>query len=147
MFNQWLDKISAALDPASDKGLDVLDIERVSAMLLVEIARADHQIDQVERASIVSALQQSSNLDDLELEQLVEEACEEADSAVSLYEHVRVVNEHFNKDSKIAMVEQMWRVAIADGNIDQYEEYTIRKLCDLIHVKHRDYMQAKLRVI
>lgn len=147
MLNNWLERISAALDPGAKDTATVLDIERVSATLLVEIARADHDIDPAEREAIVEALQQAGNLDPDELRSVVDEAFQEADSAVSLHEHVGLINEKFDKNGKLALVEQMWRVALADGDIDGYEEYTIRKLCDLLYIKHRDFMQAKLKVI
>ena len=147
MLNQLVRRISAALDPAGASVVEPLDIERVSAVLLIEIARADHDIDALERDAIVDALSQSSALDVAELNTLVAEALEDADNAVSLHAHVSLINEHFRKEDKLALVEQMWRVAFADGNVDGYEEYTIRKLCDLLFVKHRDFMQAKLHVM
>lgn len=147
MLNKWFDKISAALDPNATESVSALDIERVSAILLVEIARADHEIDSSERAAIELALSQAGTLSADELKRVVDDAFNDADGAMSLYEHVQLINDHFDKQSKLALVEQMWRVALADGNIDGYEEYTIRKLCDLLFIKHRDFMQAKLKVI
>lgn len=123
------------------------DIERVSASLLVEIARSDHQLEPVEIESIVAALQRSSTLPDEEIKTLVDAAIAEADSAVSLHEHVRLINEHFEQEQKVVLIEQMWRVAAAGGDIDHYEDYTIRKLSDLLHVRHSAFIQAKLRVI
>lgn len=146
-LEQWLDRIATALDPNLPEADTALDIERVCAILLVEIARADHEIEPAERETIVRALQQAGDLAAEDLQAIVEEACSDADSTVSLYEHVRLINEQFDKERKLALVEQMWRVALADGNIDGYEEYTIRKLCDLMYIKHRDFMQAKLRVV
>ncbi len=147
MLNKWFNKISAALDPNAAESVSALDIERVSAILLVEIARSDHEIEPAEREAIELALGQAGNLSPDELKSVVDDAFNEADGAMSLYEHVQVINEHFDRQSKLALVEQMWRVALADGNIDGYEEYTIRKLCDLLFIKHRDFMQAKLKVI
>lgn len=145
MLTKWLDRITAALDPT--EAVSVLDIERVSATLLVEIARTDHDIDPAERTAIVRALQAGGQLDVADIEAIVDEALSDADTTVSLYEHVRLINEQFDKSCKLALVEQMWRVALADGDIDGYEEYTIRKLCDLLYIKHRDFMQAKLKVM
>lgn len=148
MLNQLVSRISAALDPSGAAVVEPLDIERVTSVLLVEIARADHDVEDQEREAIIQALGQSSgNLNVAELDALVTEALADADNAVSLHEHVRLINEHFTKEHKIALVKQMWRVAFADGNIDRYEEYTIRKLCDLLYIKHRDFMQAKLHVM
>jgi len=147
MLSQLVSKISAALDPAGTAAVESLDIERVTALLLVEIARADHDIEPTERLAVVNALKQSSNLSATEIDDLVAEALADADHAVSLYQHVQLVNENFSQQDKRALVEQMWRIAFADGNVDGYEEYTIRKLCDLLYVKHRDFMQAKLTVM
>jgi len=147
MFNQLLKQITSALDSQNNESsVTPLDIERVSATLLVEIARADHDISPQERDAIYAALEATSSLDAPELTALVDEALAGADNTLSLHSHVSTINEFFKSHDKLALVEQMWRVAFADGNVDGYEEYTIRKLCDLLYVKHRDYLQAKLRV-
>lgn len=147
MINQLFSRISEALDPKAEGRVDTADVERLTATLLVEIARTDHDIDAKERQAIKAAVAQASELPESELEALIDEALSEADKAVSLHDHVQLINAHFSKGGKVALVEQMWRVACADGNIDRYEEYTIRKLCDLLYVKHRDFMQAKLKVL
>ena len=147
MFKQLLQQITNTLEPGSaSQGLMQHDIERICAVLLVEIARSDHDVSDVERTAIVNALTQSSSLELTELEALVDEAFLDADNTLSLHEHVRLINETFAKEDKIALLEHMWRVAYADGNVDGYEEYTIRKLSDLLFMKHRDFMQAKLKV-
>jgi len=147
MLNQLFNQIVSALDPSvPESKLESLDAQRVSAMLLVEIARSDHVVDDSERKAIENALLQSSSLLADELGAIVDEALIEADNALSFHNHVSLINEHFSKEDKIVLIEQMWRVAFADGNVDGYEEYTIRKLCDLLYVKHRDYMQAKIKI-
>jgi len=153
-FDRWLNRLGAAFAPATpgdgerdgehDGGRDAL--ERVCAMLLVEIARSDHEVDEAELATIRAALAGSSALAPDELAAVIDAAVADSDVNVSLHAHVQRINDALDKDGKIALVEQMWRVALADGDIDGYEEYTIRKLADLLYLKHRDFMQAKLRV-
>ncbi len=156
MIDQWIKKLSDALATDSTDGTrrgasgtaSTHAIERVSATLLIEIARADHEIDAVEQVAIRQALQQSSNtLSKQDIDEITELALKDADLSVSLHEQVRVINETCSRSQKIQLVEYMWQVAMADGNLDKYEEYSIRKLCDLLHVRHREYMQAKHRVI
>lgn len=147
MFTQLINRVALALDPSGNDGVAELDIQRVTAMLLVEIARADHEVGVEELKAIQEALSGASALPESEINAILQEAVNEAESAVSLHAHLSVINEQFDKASKIALVEQMWRVAMANGDIDHYEEYTIRKLCDLLFVKHRDFMQAKHRVL
>ena len=147
-FERWMDRLGAAFSPEGASASAALqDLERVTALLLVEIARADHDIDVTERDAIRTALAQSSSLDAAEIDALLEKALVDADATLSLHAHVQRVNEALDKRGKIRLIEQMWRVALADGDIDRYEEYTIRKLADLLYLKHRDFVQAKLRVL
>lgn len=146
-FEKWMSRLGAVLAPeaAEDETRDAL--ERVSAVLLVEIARSDHDVDEAERAAIRTALAGSSSLSADELDAVLDTALADSNANVSLHAHVQRINDGLDKRGKIALVEQMWRVALADGDIDGYEEYTIRKLADLLYLKHRDFMQAKHRVL
>lgn len=141
------ERLLGSINQSEASATDATQIERVCAILLVEIARADHEIESVEREEIARAIGASSALSATEIDELIDEALCEADATLSLHSHISEINRQFSKQEKFALVEQMWRVALADGKVDQYEEYTIRKLCDLIYVKHRDFMQAKHRAI
>lgn len=147
MFTQLINRVAQALDTNVDNEVARLDIQRVTAMLLIEIARADHVVGAEELTAIHEALSEASTLSELEIDAILQEAVNEAESTISLHEHLSLINDQFDKASKIALVEQMWRVAMANGDVDHYEEYTIRKLCDLLYVKHRDFIQAKHRVL
>ena len=144
MFNSWISALKQPINTA-DKKQDS-DLQKVSACLLLEVARADHQVDDVERSAIIDAIGRATDLSATELSQLVSEAEQQADAAISLHEHIRLVNDEFSREQKINLIEQLWRVAYADNELDRYEEAFIRKLADLIYLKHRDFMQAKLRV-
>jgi len=37
----------------------------------------------------------------------------------------------------------MWDIAFIDSKIDKYEDFTIRKVADLIYVKHKDFISLK----
>ncbi len=144
MFHNWINSFKQSTETADSKR-DV-DLHKVSACLLLEVARADHQIDDTERSAIISAIGRATDLSATELEELVTEAEQQADAAISLHEHIRLVNDEFSREQKIKLIEQLWRVAYADSELDRYEEAFIRKIADLIYLKHRDFMQAKLRV-
>jgi uncharacterized tellurite resistance protein B-like protein len=45
------------------------------------------------------------------------------------------------------VVEAFWRVAFADQELHHYEEHVIRRLADLIHVPHSDFIAAKHRIM
>jgi len=46
----------------------------------------------------------------------------------------------------VELLENLWRVAFADNEVDRYEEHMIRKVADLIYVNHSDFIRSKLKV-
>ena len=116
------------------------------AALLIEVARADHSVAAEERRSVVAAIARLCKLEDEDLDTLVATAVEAVDEAVSLYDFTATINQSLSRTQKLALLEMLWRVAQADGRVDHYEEYYIRKLADLLHLSHADFIRAKLRV-
>jgi uncharacterized tellurite resistance protein B-like protein len=39
----------------------------------------------------------------------------------------------------------MWQVAYADGRISAHENHLMRRMADLLHIGHGDYVAAKMR--
>lgn len=117
-----------------------------AATLLVEMTRADFEVHAVERDAAVRAIGRAFSLGDEEAGALVAEAEAEADAATSLHEFTSLINTHFGPRQKFHLIELMWRVAFADGAVDKYEDHLVRKVADLIHVPHRQFIRAKLTV-
>lgn len=121
-----------------------LQAELATAVLLLEVARADTEHSGDELASLRGALARDFGLPPEDLDRLVEEAGVHADRAVSLYEFVQAVNRGRSPEQKRALLQRLWDVAVADGRIDPHEEALLRKLTDLLHLDHADYIAAKL---
>lgn len=117
-----------------------------TAALLMEISRADREIHDDERDAVVRAMQKVFELDESETQTLVELAEEEAENATSLYEFTRLINDNFDHRQKQHVIEMLWQVAFADGHADEYEVHLIRRIADLIHVPHKGFIRAKLKV-
>lgn len=146
MFQQWIKKFQ--LTSTGGQQTDKHWIERLSALLLVEIARSDSTIDEVEHAAIQQALQTSClSINSEQIENIISTAKLDAETSISLHEQVRQINDGFSREQKPSLIEQLWRVALADGDLDKYEEHMIRKLCGLLYVDHQGFIQAKLKVI
>ena len=86
------------------------------------------------------------SLTEAETRELADLAEREVEEAVSLYQFTGLINQHFLPKEKVRIVEMLWQVVFADGIIACYEEAMVRKIADLIHVPHRDFIQAKHRV-
>jgi uncharacterized tellurite resistance protein B-like protein len=115
------------------------------AALLVEVLRADYDVSAAERRQVIDGIRGLLGLDAAESESLLEVAGQRVDAAHDLHQFTSEVNRAFSADEKIALVEQLWRVAQADASVHKYEEHLIRRIADLLHVPHRDFIAAKLR--
>ncbi|MBX2885311.1 MAG: TerB family tellurite resistance protein [Granulosicoccus sp.] len=144
MFNNWINNFSKPSQNADEHNHK--DLQKASAQLLLEVARADFHINDEERAQVIEAISRTTAMTAEELNELVADAEQHANTSISYHEHIRLINDSFTREQKITLIEQLWQVAYADQNLDRYEEAFIRKIADLIYVKHRDFIQAKLRV-
>tara|TARA_R110002110_G_scaffold415561_1_gene650718 strand:+ start:12362 stop:12808 length:447 start_codon:yes stop_codon:yes gene_type:complete len=115
-----------------------------AAALLIETARADFTQDMEEQKTLEELLISSLSLGPQEVSDLVAQASDRVDEAVSLYDFTRVINDHYSAQKKLKLIDAMWTVAYADGDLDKYEEHLIRKVAELTYVPHQDYIQSKL---
>jgi uncharacterized tellurite resistance protein B-like protein len=116
-----------------------------SAALLIEISRADDEIREQELNAIVRALRSKFGLSPEETEALIKLAEEEATQATSYYEFTSLINREFSYERKVYLVELLWSVAVADQELEKYEEHAVRKLAELLYVSHTDFIAAKHR--
>lgn len=134
--SQGNEQSSAQLDHA---------LQLASAVLLVEVMRADSSMDAAERKTVVLGLQNQFTLNEMELEQLVVLAQTQAKVIYDYQRFTGLLNDHFSQDRKIALVESMWKVAYADRELDAHEHHVISKVAGLLHVTHGQYIGAKMR--
>lgn len=120
-------------------------LKLATAALLMEISRSDSRIQQEERALMQSHLQKRFELNKEETNTLLELASDQVEDSVSLYEFTRPLNEQLSREERVHILELLWEVAFADGVLDKYEEYYVRKIADLMHISQKDYIQTKHR--
>ncbi len=143
-----LSALRKLFDPAAQTSATDTEhrIHLAAAMLLLEVSRVDYSVADSELAVVAEALREHFGLSDEELEELLEIAHEHGRESHSLHPFLRQVNEHFPADQKVRIIEDLWRVAYADGRLDKYEEYHIRRIADLLYVPHSAFIRAKHRV-
>lgn len=117
-----------------------------SAALMFELLKTDRHIDKRETDMMRQVLETTFDLDKQQIDDIIRLAEEEATQAVSLYEFTSLVNEAYQYEDKVLLVENLWRLALADDHLDKYEEQMIRKTADLLYVSHSDFIKTKLRV-
>lgn len=131
--------------PSASNAADIEhQLQLAAAALLVEMSRADYTVDSAERRTMAVVLHASLGISHEEVAKLIELAAARADKATSLYEFTQLINDQYSKAQKLLLIQSMWRVAFADGDLDKYEERLIRQVADLIHVSHSDFLKMKL---
>jgi len=121
-------------------------IELATAALLFELMKTDSHIDERETRAVAHALESTFGLSGEELEQIIALAEQESRESTSLYEFTSLVNSSYSYEQRVQLLENLWRVAFADNQVDRYEEHMIRKVSDLIYVNHSDFIRTKLKV-
>lgn len=112
--------------------------------LLLETSMADEVLDESELMALKNTLQKDFQINEDEIDELIDLAKENVEDSTSLYEFTRDINDNFDAAERVKLIESMWKIAYADGNIDKYEEHIIRKVSNLIYVAHSDFIKAKL---
>lgn len=146
-----IDKIKNLISNLSKKEeqnqeLDSSLLDNACAALLVEIAFADKDFDDTEKDSLRETLVKTYGLKEEEIEEIIQDADRSVEESTSLYGYTRIVNDEFSYEDKLDLIRNLWKVAYADGNLDKYEEHLLRKISDLIHVSHSDYINIKLEM-
>ena len=114
-----------------------------TAALLIEVMVIDGDLDDQEMQAIAGTLSNMLDLTEEQIDQLIELSKEEVADATSLYQFTKEINEHFDIEKKLSLMTAMWRVAFADGHLDKYEENIIRRVADLLHIRHSEYIRCK----
>jgi uncharacterized tellurite resistance protein B-like protein len=114
-----------------------------AASLMVEVMVIDRHLEEEELSVIQRLLREKFDLDEAEIDHLITLAHQEVKESTSLYQFTRLVNDHFDQQSKNGLIMNLWEVALADDEIDKHEEAIIRRIAELIYVPHSDFIRAK----
>jgi uncharacterized tellurite resistance protein B-like protein len=120
-------------------------IELATAAMLVEVVRCDGAADESERAAVLRAVYEKFGLSGSEADTLIRLAEEEVRQASDYYQFTSLINRHFSQEQKQRVIELMWQVAYADAEISAHENHLMRRIADLLHITHGDYIAAKMR--
>jgi uncharacterized tellurite resistance protein B-like protein len=141
------DRLRSLLSEGAASGRAAPSQALSTAFLLMELARADFEIAEVERERVRALLAQHFSLEPSAVEQLMRDAEAEVEHAVSLHDYLKTLNADLDAAGKRRLIEMLWQVAYADSRLDKYEEQLLRKLADLLNIPEKDFIGAKLGVL
>lgn len=141
---QTLSDPSSAQSNEQVEGLNHTDL--LSVALMVEIARADHDLADTETTQIKQTIEQNFALDSNAAQRVYNHALELAQDNHSLHnftQHVKALE----YNDRLQLFQQLWQTAYADQEISPNEEAMLRKIADLLYISHADYIRQKLTVV
>ena len=121
-----------------------LSIEICCAVLLCEVMRADSAFTEEEQDTLSIILTKQFNLTAQEVNDILAKAFELSENASDFYQFTSKINQYYSLDERIKIVTLLWKVAYADGELASIEEHIIRKIADLLHLRHNEYIATKI---
>lgn len=136
------------LSGTDNASIDSLEhkLQLATAALLIEMTHADFKVQEEERQAVHTAIQSAFQLTGEETDSLISLAEEEVKHSTDMFQFAALINKEFTRERKIMVLEHLWTVALADTEIEKYEEYLLRKVTALLHLDHKEFIDAKLRV-
>ena len=123
MLNKLNRFFSTLITPPNDAQQPEHTLQLATAVLMIEVMRADAESTEAELATVTRILKQRFQLADSEVQQL---------SALGQLTAQQAT-------------EYMWQVAYADRHISAHENHLMRRMTDLLHISQTDYIAAKMR--
>ena len=115
--------------------------------LLVEACKIDGTISDDEIEKITNLLINKFHLEPTKAINAVNFVLEKANEKVEIFSDIKVILHTMDHEERIKVVEMLWGVVLADGNIDDYEANLMRKISSLLHVSSFETAEAKKRAM
>ena len=118
-------------------------IRMATAVLMTEVARADHEYDESEFDLLLNLITRHFQMSPEEAIELANEADNTAEDSVSLHSFTQLLNKDLSEHEKERIISLLWQVAYADGRLDKYEDSLVLKISDLLYVSRVRVMRLK----
>ena len=118
-------------------------LQLAAAVLMIEVSKSDDSVDAIELDKIKNILAEKFSLKESMIQEVLSQATQKSDDAVSLYEFTREICDRYEHTERITILKHLWQVAFADGRIDQHERHFIRKIAGLLYLTDQDISLAK----
>jgi uncharacterized tellurite resistance protein B-like protein len=134
MLNRLSSWIRDFGDTAVSVPTDDHDFAATIAGLLVEAAMVDGTLEQAEKDHIMGLLTGRMDLDTAEAEAMLATQVAAHDTRVELHGLVRDIRDQTAAEDRAVIMEMIWTVVLADGQVDMHEAQLMRRLAGLLFV-------------
>ena len=115
------------------------------AALLIHAAKIDENYTEIEKKIIKKALIDLNNISSDQAEELIKRAEKNEEESNQLVEYTREIKK-YTMESRLKIIEVMWKIVYSDGVGDDYESNLIRRICGLLYISDKDNGIIKTKV-
>ncbi len=144
-LGQVLDNLMSG-DSAREETERVDDTRLAAAALLVHASTIDGYVEEAETERLQSVLKDRYGLSDDQLHELVVAAERSERDAVDIYSFTSKLKKALSEEDRLDIIEMMWEIAFADGEVHGYEENLIWRTAELLGVSSRERIRARKKV-
>ena len=127
----------------NEKNLSVENL--LVTALLIHAAKIDENYTEVEKKIIKKALIDLYNIGSDEAEELIKNAEKKEDESNQIVEFTKEIKK-YSMESRLKIIEVIWKIVYSDGASDNYESNLIRRICGLLYVSDKDNGIIKTKV-
>ena len=133
-------------DATGDRAFDDTDYRLAATALLVHVVSLDGQPSEVEKHKLHGLIESHFKLDPGTADKLIASAMRVEGDAVDLYHFTSVIMRSVNEEGRLRIVEMMWELVYADGQVSEFEDNVVWRAADLLGIASRDRIDLKHRV-
>jgi uncharacterized tellurite resistance protein B-like protein len=129
-----------------DRTFDTTGYRLAATALLIHVISIDGEPSDAEKRKLHSLIESRFGLDPGTANRLIASATMVEGEAVDLYHFTSVIMRSVNEEGRLRIVEMMWELVYADGQVNEFEDNVIWRAADLLAVPSRDRLNLKHRV-
>ena len=138
------DKLKTFFDKKTEITEFSFDSDKIAVVaLLISTAKYDGNFDDSEKLEIQKLIESYFSLSSQKTDDLFKAAEKLESEANDLHQFTRSLNEVLNEEEKLKIMELIWKIVMADGVIDNYEENLVRRLSGLLYLQDKDIGNIK----
>ena len=138
--------IADVVAPQQDRTFDDTGYRLAATALLIHVVSLDGEPSEVETRKLHSLIETHFGLDRGSADKLIASATLVEGEAVDLYHFTSVIMREVNEAGRLKIVEMMWELVYADGQVSEFEDNVVWRAADLLGISSRDRIEMKHRV-
>ena len=128
---------------AQDRAFGDSDYRLAATALLIHVISLDGEPTEAERRKLHSLIESHFKLDRGTADRLIASATQVEGEAVDLYHFTSIIMRSLDEDGRKRIVEMMWEVVYADGQVTEFEDNVVWRASDLLGISQRDRIDLK----